>query len=80
MIGIAFAMLGGCMWPLGIVPDKVRILGHVTPHAWAVDAWITVLSRAGGVADIATNLAVLAGFAVGMLALASVLLQRRLSS
>ncbi|WP_405067553.1 ABC transporter permease [Kribbella sp. NBC_01510] len=80
VIGIAFAMLGGCMWPLEIVPDKVRILGHVTPHAWAVDAWITVLSRAGGVADIATNLAVLTGFAVGMLALASVLLQRRLSS
>lgn len=80
VIGIAFAMLGGCMWPLEIVPDAVRTLGHVTPHAWAVDAWITVLSRAGGVAEIATNLAVLAGFAVGMLGLASILLQRRLSS
>jgi ABC-2 type transport system permease protein len=80
VVGIAFAMLGGCMWPLEIVPNAVRTLGHATPHAWAVDAWITLLSRAGGLADIGTNLAVLAGFAVGMLGLASVLLRRRLST
>ena len=80
VIGIAFAMLGGCMWPLEIVPNAVRTLGHVTPHAWAVDAWITVLSRDGGVADIAANLAVLAAFAVAMLGLASIIHQRRLTS
>ncbi|MET9315780.1 ABC transporter permease [Kribbella sp. NPDC003505] len=80
VIGIAFAMLGGCMWPLEIVPNAVRTLGHVTPHAWAVDAWITVLSRNGGVADIAGNLAVLAAFAVAMLGLASMIHQRRLTS
>jgi ABC-2 type transport system permease protein len=80
VIGIAFAMLGGCMWPLEIVPDAVRTLGHATPHAWAVDAWVTVLSRAGDITDIGTELAVLAGFAVGMLVLASTMLQRRLSN
>jgi ABC-2 type transport system permease protein len=80
VIGIAFAMLGGCMWPLEIVPNAVRILGHVTPHAWAVDAWITILSRDGGLADIATNLAVLAAFATAMLGLASIIHQRRLTS
>ncbi|MEI8406533.1 MULTISPECIES: ABC transporter permease [unclassified Kribbella] len=79
VLGIGFAMLGGCMWPLEIVPEAVRLLGHVTPHAWAVDAWITVLSRAGDITDIATELVVLAGFAAGMLGLASILLQRRLS-
>jgi ABC-2 type transport system permease protein len=80
VIGIAFAMLGGCMWPLEIVPNAVRALGHVTPHAWAVDAWITVLSRDGGIGDIAGNLAVLAAFAAAMLALASMIHQRRLST
>ena len=35
-LGVAFGMLGGCMWPLEIVPDAVRALGHLTPHAWAV--------------------------------------------
>jgi ABC-2 type transport system permease protein len=80
VIGIGFAMLGGCMWPLEIVPNAVRVLGHVTPHAWAVDAWITLLSRDGTITDITTNLAVLAAFALGMLGLASLILQRRLSS
>jgi ABC-2 type transport system permease protein len=61
LVGTGAGMLGGCMWPLEIVPDTVRTLGHVTPHAWAVDAWITLLSRAGGLADIATDLAVIAG-------------------
>ncbi|TCC16063.1 ABC transporter permease [Kribbella sindirgiensis] len=80
VIGIAFAMLGGCMWPLEIVPDAVQTLGHATPHAWAIDAWITVLSRDGGLADIATDLAVLAAFATAMLGLASIVHQRRLTS
>ncbi|MFK4084901.1 ABC transporter permease [Kribbella sp. NPDC020789] len=79
VIGIAFAMLGGCMWPLAMVPDTVRLIGHVTPHAWAVDAWITVLSRGGGVRDIAGDLGILAAFAVGLLGLASVVHRRRLS-
>jgi hypothetical protein len=25
VVGIAFGMLGGCMWPLEIVPNTVRI-------------------------------------------------------
>ena len=78
VVGIGFAMLGGCMWPLEIVPPTVRAIGHVTPHAWAVDAWITVLSKGGSVADIAVPLGVLGLFAVGLLAAASLRLHRRL--
>jgi ABC-2 type transport system permease protein len=77
-LGIAFGMLGGCMWPLKIVPQSVRVLGHATPHAWAVDAWVTVLSRGGGLADIAGYLAILAGYAVALLAFASLRLRRSL--
>ena len=77
-VGIAFGMLGGCMWPLEIVPQSVRMLGHSTPHAWAVDAWVTVLSRGGGLADIAGYLAILAGYAVALLAFASLRLRRSL--
>lgn len=79
-IGIGFAMLGGCMWPLEIVPDSVRTLGHLVPHAWAVDGWITVLSRAGGITDIATELIVLAAFATAMLTGAAVRLRYRVIS
>jgi len=77
-VGIAFAMLGGCMWPLEVVPSSVRLAGHATPHAWAVDAWATLLSRGGGLADIAGYLAILAAYAVVLLAIASLRLRRSL--
>jgi len=77
-VGIAFGMLGGCMWPLEIVPRSVALVGHATPQAWAVDAWVTLLSRGGGLADIAGYLAILAGYAVVLFAFASRRLQRSL--
>jgi ABC-2 type transport system permease protein len=77
-VGIAFGMLGGCMWPLEIVPRSVSLIGHATPHAWAVDAWVTLLSRGGGLADIAGYLAILAGYAVALFAFASFRLRRSL--
>jgi ABC-2 type transport system permease protein len=71
IVGIAFAMLGGCMWPLSIVSTTMREIGHVTPHAWAVDAWTALLARHGTLATIGRQLAVLGTFAVGSLALAT---------
>lgn len=78
-VGIALGMLGGAMWPLEIVTPLMQRLGHLTPHAWAVDGWIEVLSRGGGITDIAAPLTVLAGFAVALLTLASIRLGRRLT-
>lgn len=75
-IGIAMGMLGGALWPLQFVPDWLRQLGHVTPHAWAMDGWVAVVFESGGVADIAVELAVLAGFGVALMALAAVMLRR----
>ena len=77
-LGIAAGMLGGCMWPLEIVPAVMRTLGHALPHAWAVDAWVQILSHGGGITSIGRQLAVLAGFAVVLLTAASWRLNRRL--
>jgi ABC-2 type transport system permease protein len=63
-IAIALAMLGGCMWPLEVVPPLMRAVGHVAPHAWAMDAWQDVIFDGAGVAGVAGPLAVLSGFAV----------------
>ncbi|WIY00389.1 ABC transporter permease [Amycolatopsis mongoliensis] len=79
-IGVAFGMLGGCMWPLEIVPDAVRSLGHLTPHAWAVDAWTALLARGGGLGDILLPLGVLGAFAALLLTFASVRLHRSLTT
>ncbi|MEU5321079.1 ABC transporter permease [Streptomyces sp. NPDC021056] len=79
-LGIGLGMLGGCVWPLALVPDWLRGAGHTVPHAWAVDAWTTLLSRNGDLASILRELAMLAGFALVLLALASIPLRRRLTA
>jgi ABC-2 type transport system permease protein len=75
-LGIAMGMLGGALWPLQFVPDWLRQLGHVTPHAWAMDGWVAVVFEDGGVADIVVELAVLVAFGVALTALAAVMLRR----
>jgi ABC-2 type transport system permease protein len=63
-IAIGMGMLGGCMWPLDIVPTTMRTIGHVVPHAWAMDAWIELVFDGDSVAGIVPQLVVLTGFAV----------------
>lgn len=63
-LAVGMAMLGGCMWPLEIVPPTMRAIGHIAPHAWAMDAWITLIFEGKGVSAIALELAALAGFAL----------------
>ncbi|MCD7442313.1 ABC transporter permease [Streptomyces lincolnensis] len=79
-VGIGLGMLGGCMWPLALVPDWLRSAGHAVPHAWAVDAWTTLLSREGDLTAIVPELGILAGFAAVLLAGASLALRHRLTT
>jgi linearmycin/streptolysin S transport system permease protein len=79
-IAIGLAMLGGCMWPLEIVPPIMRTIGHLSPHAWAMDAWIGLVFDGDGVRAIAGDLAVLAGFAAVLGLLASRRLRRALTT
>jgi ABC-2 type transport system permease protein len=75
-LGIALGMLGGCMWPLEAVSPAMRTLGHLTPHAWAMDAWVRLIFARQGLADVSRQLAVLALFAVVMFPLATWRLRR----
>jgi ABC-2 type transport system permease protein len=73
-------MLGGCMWPLEIVPDAMRTAGHFVPHAWAIDAWTTVLSRGGDLFDIGRQVLVLLAFALGLLMISTQRLRHRIAA
>jgi ABC-2 type transport system permease protein len=75
-LGVAMGMLGGCMWPLGIVPDAMRVVGHVVPQAWAMDAWQKLVFDGAGVGGIGVELAVLGGATVVLSLLAVRLLAR----
>ena len=77
-VGIALGMLGGCMWPLAIVPEPMRVVGHLFPQAWAMDAFIALIARNTGLGGITRELAVLAAFAAVLLSLAIWRLRRTL--
>lgn len=79
LLGIPLGMLGGCMWPLEIVPEGLRAVGHLTPHAWAVDGLVATMGEGAGLADVTTELAVLLGFAAVLLPLASWRLHRAIT-
>ncbi|MEV6032055.1 ABC transporter permease [Nonomuraea sp. NPDC052116] len=73
-VGIVLGMLGGCMWPLLIVPPFLRAAGHAFPHAWAMDALLALPLR--GLDGLATPLAVLTVMGVAVTSLALLLYRR----
>lgn len=80
VVGITFAMLGGCMWPLSIVSTGMREFGHLTPQAWAVDAWTKLLADHGNILAIGRQLGVLTLFAVAFFTVATIRLRSALTT
>lgn len=70
-LGIGLAALGGSMVPLEIFPEGMRPIAFLTPHAWANEAMAELVRRDGGLADVLTEVTVLAAYAAGLLALAT---------
>lgn len=79
-LGLGLAALGGCMVPLEIFPDTMVKIAHLTPHAWALDGFSELIRRGGNLASVASELAVLAGFAAVLLALGTWRLRKTLTS
>jgi ABC-2 type transport system permease protein len=75
-LGMLLGLLGGTMVPSEVFPEAMRTLSYITPHAWAMDAFRTLMLNGGGLADIAGPIAVLAGFAAVLLTLAVVRFRR----
>ena len=69
-LGMLLGLLGGTMVPAEVFPEAMRTASHLTPHAWAMDAFRGLLVRGETLVDILPQLAVLAGFAVVLMSLA----------
>jgi ABC-2 type transport system permease protein len=80
MVGLGLGAIGGCMVPLQIFPPTLRTIAHVTPHAWALDAFDELVGGDGGLVAILPNLGVLAAMAAVLLALATWRLRRVLTT
>jgi ABC-2 type transport system permease protein len=71
MVALGLAALGGAMFPLDLFSPTMQRVAHITPHAWALDAYAELVRRGGSVLDILPELGVLAGYALVFLALAA---------
>lgn len=60
LLSLVIAALGGCWWPLEIVPDAMKIVAHVVPSGWAMDALHQLISFGGGWEKAAPYIGVLA--------------------
>jgi len=69
LLGLTLSPFGGAWWPLEIVPRFMNIIGHISPVAWAMDAFKELMWYNGGVVDILPMLAVLAGMGAALFAL-----------
>lgn len=75
-LGLGLAALGGSMAPLEVFPDTMRVVAHVSPHAWANDAFADLIRRDGTVLTIVPELAVLAVLAAVLLGVGARQLRR----
>lgn len=71
VLALGMAALGGAMMPLELFSPTMRQVAHVTPHAWALDAFAELVRRGGNTLDILPELGVLAAYAAVLLGLAS---------
>ena len=70
LLGLGLAALGGSMAPLEIFPSTARTIAHITPHAWANDAFSKLLSHGGDLVSVLPQIGVLLGFAAVLTVLA----------
>ena len=68
------------MVPLEFFPPTMQTIAHLTPHAWALDAFAVLTREHGTIADITAELAVLFGFAVVLITISGFRLRRSMTT
>jgi ABC-2 type transport system permease protein len=77
--GMILGALGGAMVPGELFQEPISTIAQLTPHYWAIDAFRELVFFGGGVEDIVTQLAVLAGFAIVLVGAGTIGLRRSLT-
>lgn len=63
LLTLTLAPLGGAWWSLEIVPEWMRTLGHISPVAWAMDSYSSLIFYGGSLATVLPYIGVLAAMA-----------------
>jgi ABC-2 type transport system permease protein len=61
---LTLSVLGGCFIPRWVMHDWLRMLGLITPHAWAVDAYQDLMVQGYGLLQVLPKTGALAAFAL----------------
>jgi ABC-2 type transport system permease protein len=61
---LTLSALGGCFVPRFTMPDWLKTVGLITPHAWALDAYQDLLVRGYGLLEVLPKVGTLAAFAL----------------
>ncbi len=64
VVSLFLGAIGGCWWPLEVVPPWMQIAGHISPAAWAMDGFHAVISFGAEISAVAVPCLVLLGYAV----------------
>ncbi|NQX47238.1 ABC transporter permease [Paenibacillus tritici] len=67
-------MLGGCFWPISIMPDYMQKLANFTPQKWAIQA-VDIAATGGGWNELWLPFAILGLMAAILLAVGSAILR-----
>jgi ABC-type multidrug transport system permease subunit len=59
LLSITLAPLGGAWWPMEVVPDLMRTIGHISPVAWAMDGFNALIFEGGTLTDVLLPILVL---------------------
>ena len=69
LLSLSLAPLGGAWWPLEIVPQFMQTIGHLSPVAWAMDAFQDLIWYNGGFPDVLPEIGVLLAAAAVLFAI-----------
>jgi len=59
LLALLLAPLGGAWWSLAIVPDFMKVIGHLSPVAWVMDGFNDLIFFGGGLTEILPEVGVL---------------------
>jgi ABC-2 type transport system permease protein len=64
LLAITLAPLGGAWWPMEVVPDFMRVIGHISPIAWAMDGYNALIFKNGDLQAVLLPILVLLAIAL----------------
>jgi ABC-2 type transport system permease protein len=70
LISTPTCMLGGCFWPMSIMPDMMQKAANFLPQKWTMDA-ITKLQGGSSIGEIGINIVIILAFAVAFFIMAA---------